>query len=290
MPSYPPVPGNRMAYDLDGTVVVFVDGSAGNAITTLPLATVQAINDESSSEYNAFTGNGGYTNYLAFIFPQPRDLAGYFSYYYTTSSFGGITSTQWQYSTDTTNGVDGTWVDGGAITNNDHQDLAYRSAITPVTAIGIKGFRFKLTYGFITANGMNTHFVGLHLYGEIPAADNNLLAIFDPALDQEVDPNYFNWGDIPQSSNDVRTFRVHNYSTRVASNIVLSFNALTPETPDSTTWHYLSLDGVNYFSTVNIGSLAAGFTSGIIYVQRVTPINAQLSLGAARLVASGTLI
>lgn len=290
MPLYPPVPDNRMAYDLDGTVVVFVDGSSGNAITKLSLAQIQAMNDESSTEYLAFTGNGNYTDYLCFIFPQHRNLGGYFSYYFTTSSFGGITYAHWEYSTDTTNGVDGTWTDGGAIVNAGTQDLLYRSQIQAVTATGIKGFRFRTDVSLVTAGGFNTHFVGLHLYGEIPPSENQFLAIFDPALNQEVSPNYFNWGDIPQSSNDIRTFRVHNYSVQTAKNVVLSFNDLTVETPDQASWHYLSLDGVNYFSTVNIGSLAPSFTSGLIYVQRVTPANAQLSLGALRLVASATFV
>lgn len=284
MANYPSPPNNRLAYDIDGSVGI---QTLGTVTSLLPAGTLTHWNDElDDGSYPGSIASADSPAFFGMIFPQAVDISGYYVNGYRDYAFTGDAI---QTSVDTTNLVDGTWVDHGAVPLDNgtslvrHVNPTYRTSITPVTWLGVKGIRIEGT-----SSSRIWTIVDWQIYGR-PSAPQ-YLQIWDHALDQEVTSAYFDWGDIPESSNDVRTFRVHNYSAQTAKNIVLSFNALTPGTPDSTTWHYLSLDGVNYFSSINIGDLGPGFTSGVLYAQRVTPANAQLGLGAVRVIATATFV
>jgi hypothetical protein len=288
MPSYPDVPGNRLAYDLDGSVGV---QSLNGVLTTVTNTLVQNINDEADTTWPAFPSVPSGVHDFGLVFPTLRTIVGIMLM--GQADHANIHDPSIQTSPDTTNLQDGTWTT--RINPYPISDIfpgpiptvarEWRSNILSVTWTNVKGIRVR-----VQSDGSNSNFGirGLHLYGFDQAP--SFLQIWDPLLNQQVDGNHFNWGDIPQSSNDVRTFRVHNFGALTATNVILAFNEINPQVPDQASWHYLSLDGVNYFSSVNIGSLGPGFTSGIIYVQRITPNNAQLALGAMRLVASATFV
>lgn len=93
--TYPDVPGPRIAYDRDGSTGVRI--SSGNAITSLTAGEMNNLNDEDGDS----TGMSGANGRIAIFFPVPMTIVGCFH-------VGSSTITT-EKSSNTTNGVDGTW-------------------------------------------------------------------------------------------------------------------------------------------------------------------------------------
>lgn len=264
--TYPDVPNNRIAYDLDGTIGLYIYGGSSQ----LSSGTVAALNAENSgaginSPFNA-------VRYVCLLFPQAMDLTGLFvSYSYTWDGS--------QWSTDTTNGVDGTWTGfsfspGGA----------YRTSIQSVNLPAAKGIRFgqhSWSYDGILNN--------IHTYGR-PSAGQTLDALqtWHPTLDQRVGGAFFDWGDTPRGSTADRTFRIKNLSdTYTANDVVVSVTSLSDTTP-SYAGSFLFSTGGSFTSTVTIPIIYPNGISDPVTVRRVTPSNAVLSLWATRMKAEAT--
>ncbi len=273
--NYPNVPGLRMAYDRDGSTVVYINTTSG--ITTLTSAQVITLNNENADAYTANAGS------MAIIFPELRDLAGYFMQNNDNSNRGadgGWTSIQ--VSADTTNGVDGTWttIASSVLTGqNNPYSPNYRTNITATTQTGIKAIKGNMYNGGTVTT--------IHLYGSPSAGQNpNRLALWDPTLDQALTGAYFDWGDVPQGSSATITFRVKNLSTTLTANSVqLSLNALSDTSPTLVSQHSLSSDGVTFASTASAGTLAPGTISGVMTLKRTLSSTATLSLWVLRVLA-----
>lgn len=276
--NYPDVPSWRMAWDRDGSVGLTI---ANNVPSQVSSATLISMNDE--------TAAGSVTSPFVVIFPEKRDLDGYLALTQPDGSASLTSQGEWLWtSTDTTNGIDGTWVSLYSNPTVWHGNAeipipAYRTSIRSSTVLGIKAIKVAFTAGRVGT---------LHLYGEISPDENpNRLALWHPTLDQRITPTYFDWGNVPRSSSADRTFRVKNLSTvQTANSIRVAQEILTDTTPSVVGQHTLMKASVpsSFLAQVNVGDLAAGAISEVVTLRRVTPSNAVLSLWCHRVFAEAT--
>lgn len=283
--NYADVPAYRFAYERDGTVANWRQHGFGP--TDLTPANLSAMNDEDITDSYGISLFAGTTSwYLTFLFPELRDVTGYWmmaSQAAGTGMFG--TAVTIQGSTDTTNGVDGTW--SGAIVPQVSTLLVpnQRTEIDSVSFIGIKAIQFRWT----TAGGTGhaAFIYCTHLYGHIPLDQSiDRLVFWHPTLDQELAPAYLDWGNVPRGSTEDRTFRVKNLSaTLTANDVIVSPDAPTDTTPSVAGQQVLSTDGSTFTGSIAVGDLPPGGISDVCTIRRITPSNAALSLWTARLIA-----
>lgn len=268
--NYPDVPGNRIPYDRDGTQVVWLNQNYTAVGGTTSQAKMTALN----SEGLAMTSPGGsYPNNpgTAFLFPVPMDIVGGL-----VLCEGGYNASAFQSSTDTTNGLDGTWTTATALGSTAGTSLvALRNNITSCSLTGIIGFRFKQLYN---------RYYAIHLYGQPSTGQTlNNLVIYDVTQPQRVGGAYFDFGDVPRGSVHDKLFRVKNVSaTETAYSVTLGIETLTDASPSFAGQHTLSTDGVTFAATASIGDLAPGAISGQITLRQTLLTNAALSLWWAR--------
>ena len=153
---YPDVPGARLAYDIDGTRVYSNTQNNLNILASRPLnaSEMQSLNDTNDLTYFApWDMNGGYFDSLSliFLFPVTTDIQGFYFRGGRGNGVFGKSAPTVQYSTDTTNGVDGTWIDlttfnGSGYLTNTIPDS--RSNIILSAVLGIKGLRFLYEVGY----------------------------------------------------------------------------------------------------------------------------------------------
>ena len=285
--NYPDVPGHRMAYDLDGTQVYEVSNSAN--VTQVSAANLANGNAETGTNLYGFTTNSN--RRFAMIFPEKRDVVGVYVQGSFNASTGQSSLYPFESSVDTTNGIDGTWVQvlPGATSALGYLVVgaagAYRNNITAVSCPGVKALRFGAT----TSGSAEAHYLDIfHVYGSLTAGENpDRLELWHPTLDQRVGAAYFDWGDARRGTSATRTFRVKNLSsTLTANNIVVSLSALTDTTPSNLSQHSLSADGITFGSTASAGTLAPGGISQVLTIKRDTNGSAVLSLWALRIKAA----
>lgn len=280
--NYPDAPSWRMAYDRDGTQVFQINNA--NVITQLTSTQIIALNDESNSSTTGAGYNTG-TGSLVWIFPELRDLDAFLAISLTGSFSPDSFSVR--VSSDTTNGLDGTWTTiNSTIPAKAEIKPLYRTGIVSSTQLGIRAV--KMVAG---ANGANEWIASaVHLYGEpAPGENPNRLALWHPTLDERVTPAYFDWGNVPRSSSADRLFRVKNLSASLTANSVrVAMESHTDTTPSVVGQHTLSHAGGSFLAQVNIGTLAPGAISTPVTLRRVTPSNAVLSLWTFRVFAEST--
>lgn len=273
--NYPDVPAPRMAFDRDGSVGARI--SSSNTVTLLTQAELQQINNETNGEISNSDVGARY----AIIFPQLRDMSGYFIYSGLASFFKDIST-----SADTTNGLDGTWtIHSANPTASATSAPGYRSNIQAVSWAGIKAFRFRTV-----DTGWNW---GLHLYGAVAAGQTpDRLRMWHPTLDEPLDDAtsadgaYFDWGDVQQNTTSDKTFRIKNNSSTLSANsIVISQETLTDTTPTVNSQFTFS-DGGAFLASLDIGNLAPGALSPVITKRFTRPANATLSLWTSRTIAN----
>jgi len=271
VPTYPPPPGRRMAYDRNGSAGFYHDGTT--APTMLTPAQMASLNDE--ADVNDLVMPAG-TQYLAILFPQRRDLA----------AWGGRFGTQGTYvlqtSNDTTNGQDGTWTNiTGPVSNTsfDPANPLNRTTFMTGSVSGVGAVRFD-----ITGLGADMHAYGVHLYGGITAGQTLDRLTFTDLFSNPLLGGALDQGDPIQSSSADTELQVTNNSpTSTATSIEVFTDILTDAVPSVAAQYLVSTDGVNYAATVNIPSLAPG-QSAPIWLRRVTPSNAELGAWAPRLI------
>lgn len=284
--NYPDVPSWRMAWDRDGTQAYLIRAIYNDII---PVASADMITLNSENElfvtFNVQDSAAG--NKLMLWFPEKRDVDGFF----INATGDGQESPQQvsvEVSTDTTNGIDGTWTQIKAAYMTPQSVLpTYRTNIQSSTALGVRAIRFvwaqTTSFGHVRSKAF-------HVYGEpIPGANPNRLSLWHPTLDQRITPAHFDWGDVPRSSSADKQFRVKNLSsTLTANSIRVAQEALAdaasgnPSVPGQ---HTLSVDGTTFLAQVNVGALAPGALSGVVTLRRNTPSNAQLGVWAHRVFA-----
>lgn len=276
--NYPDVPSWRMAWDVDGTQLFTVlDGSPPVQRSG---AEAVALNNE-GVDFSLIFSTGD-TGYIILIFPELRDLDGF--WYSSDANETNTLMTLAEVSTNTTNGLDGTWTTylSGSLTDYGFTAPKARNNIRAGTALGVKGIRFRRTQG----NQIAGHTSSIHLYGE-PAPGENLqrLEIWHPTLDQRIGPADLDWGDVPRNSSAIRSFRIKNmHPTLTANNVRAAMSILTDTSPSVVGQQSISKDGVTWAAQQTLTNpLGPGAISPILQIRRQTPSNASLSLWWYRL-------
>lgn len=276
--NYPDAPNHRMAYDRDGTVGF---SEAGGTVSQLSPNNLVWGNDENSgSSFFASEGNSGGYWRIGLIFPELRSVS--HMLIHGNGQAGDV-----EVSSNTTNGLDGTWTavtTAGAVSANGDKG-ALRSEIKVLGATSVKGIRWG--HQGAIGGGSERWQNHVHLYGKPESGEApNRLRFWHPTNAAEVDAAHFDWGDTPRNATVTKTFRVHNPSAQTANGVTLTTEALTDTTPTNVSQHTFSDDGTTFSSSLNVGNLAPGATSGVLTVRRVVPADAALSLWWARIVAS----
>lgn len=274
--TYTDVPAARIPYDRDGSVGITIDNS--NQTTVLTSGQLLAINDESNTNPLSLPAYGS----LVIVFSQPTDVKGVFFAFSGAMAVNLTTYT----STNTTNGIDGTWVVFRSSTSNSAVSPAYRSNIFSVGSAvnGVKAIKFVSSYSTTSS----CHCV--HVYGKVSDYSGDRLVFWHPTLDQPLDitPAYFDYGDVPQNSAAIeRDFRLKNISTTLSANtITVSCEAPTDSSPTSyvsqTTFRY---DGGVYGATASLATLAPGQISSVFTAKLTVTSTATLSVWTQRYIA-----
>ena len=295
--SYVDVPGRRMAWDADGTVVAFHAG--GVPLTDLTgfyaASVLQELNDEDESlpAWGGWIGGREISGqgYFCFVFPELRDIDGFFVR--STTVGGDYNLREVESSADTTNGEDGTWdtIDSTdrpiTPTSDKYVSPDYRNDIIAATVnnTSIRGVRF---YMDVDTEGTETTFPKcFHIYGNISSGETpDKLIFIDVATGLEfVLPQ--DWGDVPRGTVHDKTIRIKNNSTGLsATDITLSFEDLYL---GSSSWYTIKETAGAYASTLAIPQISPGATyptsPAVITIRKTVPDDEQLGLHAARLKA-----
>lgn len=278
--SYPDVPGRRFAYHLDGTFLVrrYAAGSVGDISSSMP-----SINNHDQASYLRLDNENSTASgrYIAFVFPELRNIDGYFIRF-STSAGGNFTIQDIEVSSDTTDGAGGTWTSVSPTwTAQSAMSPNWRQNITGLSATNVKAIKFRFTWTTSSNSWSNyeVFFYDMHFYGSVVAGENpNRLRAWHPTLDQEVSGAYFDFADIAQGTQLTKQFRIKNDSaTLTAQNITLSQDDI----PGGGMGVTFSTDGTTFTSPLVIGNIAPGATSSILYVRRTVGPSETVQLRAS---------
>lgn len=305
--AYPAVPQRRIEYDIDGTVARNINATSGAYYGTCTQAELSAINDANTSD-GLFSGNNppGYNGgvgatpyrvgalYTIFTFPEPMDITHILAMY-ANNTFALA------WSADSTDGIDGTWTSINLDTNGNRQTSFepgpqfYRDGTAaklgppavPATITNCRHLRMYHTW-----NDGNYYVTLLHLYGyptgKSAGTGVEALRIWHPSTDNWIHYNTdLNLGAITQGSYASFTFRVKNVGSVSRSNCTVTAPSQTDESaiPSGTQF---STDNATWFSSVNLGTLAAGAVSSVVYCRMPTAASTGLTPHSQRIVATGT--
>lgn len=267
--NYPDPPSYRMAWDRDGTQVFFITNT-GVSMQYLSTELPPGNDEDDKDSLSAKSEDAGY---FVFIFPELRDLDGWvhWSNNYFRNMIGDV-----EVSSNTTNGIDGTWTSMGTSGGSAGSKTDLRQDIISATALGIKAVRFESP----SQNNYPTTVYCLHLYGEpSPGQGLDKLELWDPALDKKIDPAHLDWGDAARGSSAQKQFRVKNISSSMtATDIRVAMEVLTDASPSTPGQFSLEYQSGGALAQIHIGDLAPGQISDTITMRRNTLDTAQLSL------------
>lgn len=299
MPLYPNPPAERIAYDRDGTVALDINSGAAVLISAAHIAgtNVEAGTRTFNEDRSGAASTGTPNFWWVMIFPQLMDITHFFHLATWTAGTGTSTARPLESSTNTTNGIDGTWstIAAGAsgaqhaygATSILNRRSVMAGGIHALTAnnTGIKAIRF----GAIHGAGEGYRYGSVHLYGK-PSTPANTLVLWHPTLDQPITdfPAHLDFEDKPQSTTTDKTFRVKNVSSLTASSITVSMQALQDSSPTFVSQYTFNYNGGAYASTASLSSLAPNTISQVFTVRQSLLSNASLNIWAHRIVASAT--
>lgn len=263
--SYPDAPSRRMAWDDDGTIAMWGTLSSYVGLTAFTSPQMQDLNDEDDVLVLSTSGE----RYIVYLFPELREFDGFF----WRQHFFSVTP---QKSTNTTNGVDGTWTNLTSLTNTGADVRPdYRNVIQSYAESGIRGFRHAASTsgGF---HGMKAS----HIYGEIaPGQTPDRLLFVDTGTNLEFNLP-IDYGDTPRGSATDRTFKLRNNSgSLTASTIQITAESLYLS---SGNWFTFSEGGAFQATLALASSIGSGADSPTITARRDIPDSETLSLHAAR--------
>lgn len=286
---YPDIPGTRFALDQDGSVMKWRDYTTSTSWTdvTASLSETQKVN--TANYIDVATPSGNDFVQFAIAFPEARNISGIFLHGGWSATNITTQSPAWEYSTDTTDGTDGTWAamtvtfnsSGQHDQGSDSPKPYYRSDIATLALSNVKGLRIRWNGA---ANwSSNARIFVMHIYGT--RSGSNRVAFWDPSADQALTPAYLDFGDIAQGSSVTRQFRIKNLSAQTANGVVVSVSDLLSEFGGNI---QVSLDNVTYSSSINIGNLTTGVISSLLYIKRTVPAGETPTQHSARLLVNAT--
>lgn len=291
---YADVPDHRIAYDRNGAIPFHSHAVTPGIVVAYSAAHCRILNDEASSSSDQNIHAGGY---MGVIFPVTFTLSAYWMLL-SVNNFDVDVQT-FATSSDTTNGLDGTWTslptavydDGGPLNTHMSVKPEFRTHIESITPVACKAIRLSVIgnpHSAATPAGWRMH--KFHLYG-VPSGPTDRLAIWDPVSDALVGPAYFDWGDCAAPSADTRDFRIKNLSpSKTAQAVGVGMEALTEGSPPLVGMQAFSDDGgATYGPSLALGDLAPGEISDVLTIRRQTPVGAPAHLWAQRIVASSSV-
>lgn len=271
MAAFPPPPGPRIPYHLDGSVLFYCDFNSFDNPVLQPQGELERWNNEEVT-------NVGFDKRAVLVFPYPVDLVGLGWFRGPGTLTVGANPGVW-VSSDTVTGFDGVWdkkatsgqaaVVGAAM---------MRGSILGVSVDGVRG-----VYWQTLANKSTSYFQPqkVHLYGQ-PADYDDLpgLVFWHPTLNQPLDGAAFDFGDATRGTGYTKTFRIkNNNQLQDAVDVGVSLDALTDPSP--------SLAGQFGFNTAssqvianpkNIGTIEAGSISPVVTMNYDVNVAAALGL------------
>lgn len=284
--SHPDYPGNRFALNDDGTVGRRVNRAGVS--DALDLSVLSTETGASVGYWPAAGAGSGAGGYVAVVFPEVRDVVGWYVRMADEASLLDLDVVYW--AADTSNGVDGTWTsasvgwlsDDSASVSADWRD----NVIAPPTTLRCNGLRFGYT-GLVN----DLHLSHLHVFGERTPGRLHGLELFGEVA--RLTAAEHDWGDVPVGSSADLRFRVKNTSASVTCDgIELTIDAPTDTTPSVAAQHYLSLDfGDTFSASVAFTTpIEPGDVTGSVILRRVTPTSASVAPGewAVRVKAHAT--
>lgn len=289
---YADIPGTRFALDQDGTVVKWRNFSTLSAWTDVTASVLETQKVTTATYLEAAVANSAQWGQVVFAFPEARSISGIYHHLAFSHGTQNYDNVAYEYSTDTTDGTDGSWSSFSATFSNltlhdapnEVSKPYYRSDIATLSLSNVTGIRVRWMYSGWGGAGNHRMFV-FHLYGTRPTAGVDRLAFWHPSSDQIIDAAALDFGDIAQGTSVTRQFRIKNLSGSLTANdITVQVSDLLPEY--SGTGLQVSTDNVTYQNSVNIGNLAAGVISATLYVRRTVPGAESQTQRHARLLAN----
>ena len=269
--AYSPLPDRRMPYDDDGTVVMQGDDypAYGSDLSYPSGADLIALNGYSGirTGRGAASHNADYQLTTWLFFPEQREVSGI--YYATAPEYGetgAIGTAVLKGSSDTTNGLDGSWetaswtpVSPEPATEVDQ----WRSGIRAVSFTGPKQ-TIRLDLPGVGGSGGYVQLALLHVYGAKAAGQTPDDIIFLDGLHSYAEfATDEDFGDVPLGTTSTRTFKIKNASsTKTATTIDLQCNDAD---------FVISTDDATWVVTINIASLGAGASSSAMYIRNTSP-------------------
>lgn len=268
---YVDVPSRRMPYDADGTVGLWIPDNS--PVTEISAVNMTELNDEDGVNINLTADN--VVGYIAHIFPELREFAGYFIAKHT-GGHGGFG--ELETSPDTTNGIDGTWTQRSADINDRILVIPdYRTFITSFAVAAQRGVRVRKNS---IAGGNDEFMQAIHIYGEISAGETpDRLLWIDNDDDLEFSKPQ-DYGDVPRgSASDHIVYLKNNSAGLTASTVQITAEALFLL---SGAWYTFN-DGTGFSATKALAAaIGPGANSVDITIRRIIPDAEVLGLHAAR--------
>ncbi len=284
---YNAAPSRRMAWDSDGSVVLRSEsdnngtGPSPGGFGSIPWSEASSGeringNDEDPSSVLRTVQAAGVANahlMVAILFPEPRELDAM----YVVATATTPANFWMYYSLDTTNGVDGTWINTAVPRDTDLSLDHYRDNITTIGVSGVKGIKGNL-------GGTNTNdfisFRTIHIYGGISPGETPDRILF---LDTEDADNAFtqvlDFEEVPRGQTQTRTYKLkNNSSTKTINTIQITAEDLYLNAGD---WYEFSDSGA-FQGTLAIGNLGPGATQ-LITLKQIIPDAETLSVQAGRI-------
>jgi hypothetical protein len=273
--TYPDAPGPRIPYDRDGTQAHIFTPSNG----TSALQSQAVLNDLNDEDAGSSIGYLSSSKYLVLIFPQLMDISHYAISWRAEQNGGLQQSGGVQYSTNTTNFIDGTWT---SITNppTTAEPVELRTKITTANLTGVRAMRFLGT-GAVWFSRPTV----IHLYGK-PSVINDRLEFWHPTLDQPLSqtPAYFDYGDVSRGTGAIqKDFRIKNLSTTLtASGITIGVEAFTDGSPTYVSQTQFSYNSGSFGATASLAALGPNSISQPFTVKLDTTMTSPLGVWSQR--------
>ena len=264
---YSAIPDRAIPYHLDGSVVKFISGTLG-VIKSFSEAEMLELNDTDFTAVNWGSSALNEAGNVVVFFPELRDISAIFAVLQSIATSGAIQAqpmNNLQGSADTTNGLDGTWVDATMTGGYPPYALGFddwRKGLKTFTGLtGVKAIRFAATTvpsGFYSDGLRVLHIYGHKTSGETP---DDILFLDAEDADAEFD-SPLDFADRPAGTSVIRQIKVKNASASLtATNLVVTV-------VDPVDNIRVSDDaGGPWLTSQTFASLAAGASSAIIYVK-----------------------
>jgi len=271
---YPEIPDHKFAYDVDGTVVLHISPQMTIISTLSQAQKIGLLTNETAATINADQGD-----WFVFIFPELRNIVGVF-----VGTAGHVRTDTIETSTNTSNGIDGDWVNQGNYDySTDSTPHSRRTNIHIVDFQGVQAIRIRRP----TSGSNSSRLSGIDLYGNVHDIENTTkLRVWHPTDNEEVPGSWFDYGDIPRTADQTKQFRIKNNSGSLsASNISLNLDGLPDVSPSLVGQFQLSIDNTNFVDNLSIGDLGPGEISDVLYARLQVAPDASLGLQQARMSA-----